>query len=111
MAVDSYARMLASRKGGGSGTDGKDGATFTPSVSSEGIISWTNNQGLDNPEPQNIRGPQGLQGPQGEQGPKGATGPAGYTPVKGVDYFTEADKQELVNEVLAAIPSAEGVRY
>ena len=46
------------------------------------------------------QGPQGIQGPQGEQGPKGDTGnigpqgPAGadgHTPVKGTDYFTEAD--------------------
>lgn len=46
------------------------------------------------------QGPQGTQGPQGEQGPKGDTGdigpqgPAGadgHTPVKGTDYFTEAD--------------------
>lgn len=111
MAVDSYARMLASRKGGGSGTDGKDGATFIPYVSADGTISWTNNQDLDNPESRNIRGPQGLQGAQGEKGAKGDTGPAGHTPVKGVDYFTEADKQELVNEVLAALPSSEEVRY
>lgn len=29
-------------------------------------------------------------------------GEDGYTPVKGTDYYTEADKQEMVNEVLAA---------
>lgn len=39
-------------------------------------------------------------GPQGEQGPEG---PAGYTPVKGTDYFTEADKTELVADVKAQI--------
>lgn len=38
-------------------------------------------------------------------------GPAGYTPVKGTDYFTDADKTELVNAVLAALPVAEGVSY
>ena len=31
----------------------------------------------------------------------GNKGSAGYTPVKGTDYFTEADKNELVNLVLA----------
>ena len=41
------------------------GFTFTPSVSSEGIISWTNNGNQPNPEPVNI---------------KGAPGPAGITP-------------------------------
>lgn len=59
-------------------------------------------------------GPQGERGPQGEKGEKGdkgATGASGYTPVKGTDYFTEEDKTELVNAVLAALPSAEGVSY
>lgn len=41
--------------------DGKfNGATFTPSVSSEGDISWTNDKGLTNPEPVNIRGVPGV---------------------------------------------------
>lgn len=44
---------------------GSRGATFTPSVSSEGIISWTNDDGLPNPEPQNIKGPQGPTGDVG----------------------------------------------
>ena len=29
----------------------------------------------------------------------GPAGPAGKTPVKGVDYFTEEEKQELTNEI------------
>lgn len=37
--------------GGGSGTPGKDGVTFTPSVSTSGVISWSNDGGRDNPEP------------------------------------------------------------
>ena len=41
----------------------------------------------------------------------GEPGAPGYTPVKGTDYFTEADKTELVNAVLAALPAAEGVGY
>ena len=36
-------------------------------------------------------GPQGPQGIQGEQGPQGPAGADGHTPVKGTDYFTEAD--------------------
>ena len=38
-------------------------------------------------------------------------GDPGTTPVKGVDYYTDADKQEMVQLVLAAIPSAEEVNY
>ena len=30
------------------------------------------------------------------------------TPIKGVDYFTEADKRELVEDVLASIPRYKG---
>lgn len=43
------------------------------------------------------------------QGAKGDQGPAGYTPIKGTDYFTETDKKELVNSVLAAMPEAEDI--
>ena len=62
-------------------------------------------------------GPQGPAGPKGEKGDtgaRGATGPAGadgHTPIKGTDYFTAADKEELVNAVLSALPAAEGVSY
>ena len=56
-------------------------------------------------------GPQGIQGIQGPKGDTGADGAPGHTPVKGVDYFTEADKQELVTAVIAALPSTEEVSY
>ena len=42
--------------------NGTNGVTFTPNVSSEGIISWTNNAGLPNPESRDIRGPRGEPG-------------------------------------------------
>ena len=45
---------------------------------------------------------------QGEPGDPGDPGEPGKTPVKGEDYFTEADKEEMVAAVLAALPSAEG---
>lgn len=45
------------------------------------------------------------------KGIKGDTGANGKTPVKGTDYFTEADKQELVNAVIAALPNGNGVAY
>lgn len=37
-----------------------DGATFTPSVATNGDISWTNNKGLANPATVNIMGPGGV---------------------------------------------------
>lgn len=89
----------------GTGTSGQNGYTFTPSVSAEGIISWTNDGGLVNPEPVNIKGPTGA---NGQQGPAGTNG---KTPVKGADYFTQADKEELVQAVLAALPNGDTEAY
>lgn len=37
-------------------------------------------------------------------GTPGAPGDPGYTPVKGKDYWTAADKAEMVTAVLAALP-------
>ena len=88
------------------GEKGDDGATFTPKVSTAGVISWDNDKGLTNPAVVNIRGPQGVQGLQGDtpyikngmwwigdtDTEVPATGPA---PIKGVDYYTEADKEEF----------------
>ena len=33
-----------------------------------------------------------------------SNGKDGHTPVKGQDYYTEADKKEMVNAVIAALP-------
>lgn len=38
-------------------------------------------------------------------------GADGYTPVKGKDYWTDGDKQDIISDVLASLPSAEGVSY
>jgi hypothetical protein len=53
------------KNGGEDGKDGEDGATFTPSVSSSGILSWTNNKGLTNPASVNIKGGKGDNGDEG----------------------------------------------
>lgn len=54
---------------------------------------------------------ESLHGQPGEQGPQGETGDAGYTPVKGVDYFTEDDIEDVVDRVLAQIPTAEETTF
>lgn len=151
---------------------GEDGATFYPSVSENGILSWTNDKSLENPDSVSVVGPKGdkgdtgatgatgtsvtvksvsestadggsnvvtfsdgktvtikngskgstgdkgdkgdtgatgIQGPKGETGATGATGATGpkgadgKTPVKGTDYFTAADKAEMVEEVKASM--------
>lgn len=66
------------------GENGKNGVTFTPSVNESGDLSWTNDGGLANPAAVNIHGRDGEDG---------------YTPVKGTDYYTEEEKEELVEEI------------
>jgi hypothetical protein len=61
----------------GGGGAGEPGTTFTPSVSEAGVISWTNDGGLENPTPVNIKGPQGEPGEKGEPGVQGPQGEPG----------------------------------
>lgn len=71
------------------GVGGRDGVTFTPSVSEDGNLSWTNDGGLANPQTVNLKGPKGDTGPAGADG---------KTPVKGTDYFTPTDVNEIAAE-------------
>lgn len=59
---------------------------WKPSVSSAGVISWTNSTSEAVPTSVNIKGPKGdtgAQGPQGATGAKGATGAQGPTGPQG----------------------------
>lgn len=73
------------RRPGGSAAGG---IYYIPSVSPEGVLSWRNNMGAPNPSPVNLMGPAGADG---------------YTPVRGTDYWTEADKAEIHSYVDEAI--------
>lgn len=53
----------------------------------------------------------GLKGDKGADGADGKDGTNGKTPVKGVDYWIAADKQEIVNDTLAALPKWTGGSY
>lgn len=68
----------------------------------QGIQGPQGDPGAQGPAgPTGAKGEQGLQGIQGEigpQGPVGPEGPAGYTPIKGIDYFTQSDKAELLGD-------------
>jgi hypothetical protein len=102
------------------GGNGEDGATFIPSVSPDGLISWTNDKELPNPDPVNIKGAKGDKGDKGDDGKDGDDGYTpvkgvdyfdgkdGKTPIKGTDYFTEADKAEMVDSVISALPIYNG---
>lgn len=61
--------------------------------------------------PQGPAGAPGKDGAQGEKGDKGDTGTPGKAPVRGTDYWTAADKQEIVNDVLAELPDGTEVSY
>lgn len=50
-------------------------------------------------------------GATGATGPQGETGADGKTPVRGTDYWTATDKQEIVNSVIAALPDGTEVSY
>lgn len=65
-------------------------------------------------------GRNGTDGKDGKDGTDGYTpikgkdyfdGKDGYTPVKGVDYYTDEEKSEMVQAVIAALPTAEGGAY
>ena len=52
-----------------------------------------------------------FRGDKGDPGEKGEPGAPGKTPVRGTDYWTEADKQEIVSSVIAALPDGTEVAY
>lgn len=56
---------------------------FIPSVSSSGVLSWTNKAGLDNPASVNIKGAKGDKGDKGAQGIQGAKGEQGLQGIAG----------------------------
>ncbi len=81
------------------GNDGAKGVTFIPAVENDGKLSWSNDGGLDNPSPVNIKGPKGDTGDTGPRGERGETGEQGPQGEKGdtgagfavLGYFTSAD--------------------
>lgn len=76
------------------GEDGKDGK--------DGTVKF---DALTDAQKASLKGEKGDKGDKGDRGEKGAAGatgaqgPAGYTPIKGVDYWTNADKLQIINEV------------
>lgn len=89
---------------GANGTNGADGQNgITPTIGNNG--NWYLGT-TDTGKPS--RGEQGIQGVPGQNGAPGADG---HTPVKGTDYWTAADKQGIVNDVLDALPTWTGGSY
>lgn len=92
--------------GGGSGNDG-----FSPTVS----ISKTD--GGHKVTITDVNGTQemdvldGKDGADGTNGTNGADGKDGYTPIKGTDYYTEADKEEMIQEIFSRVVNGNEVAY
>lgn len=92
---------------GATGAPGKDGAAGKPGAAgADGVTPHIGDNGnwylgeTDTGKPS-----------RGATGAKGDTGTPGKTPVRGTDYWTAADKQEIVNSVIAALPDGTEVSY
>lgn len=75
---------------GATGAPGKDGVSATHSWSGT-TLTITSASGTSSAD---------LKGDKGETG---ATGPAGYTPQREIDYWTPADQESIVQQVIAAL--------
>lgn len=73
------------------------GETYKINAEGEWILDSSISGGEGGVGPQ---GPAGEKGEKGDQGIPGEKGEAGYSPVKGVDYWTDADKAEVVEDLL-----------
>ena len=70
------------------GAKGESGATFTPSVSSAGVLSWTNDKGLTNPSSVNIKGDKGESGKGFEVVTTSGSGSAYVAAVSNIESLT-----------------------
>lgn len=106
-AIEAVEVTLPRGEKGEDGAPGKDGAQGPKGEKGDkGDPGTTGEQG-----PAGEQGPKGEKGDTGDTGPQGPAGPAGAdgkTPQKGVDYYTEQDKQEMVQAVIAALPVYNG---
>ena len=104
---------------GATGAPGKDGADGKPGAAgADGITPHIGDNGnwyigsTDTGKPsRGVAGAKGSDGANGKDGAQGEKGADGKTPVRGTDYWTVADKQEIVNDVLAALPDGTEVSY
>lgn len=77
---------------GAPGRNGRDGKDGTPG-----------RDGVD--------GRDGTNGAPGKDGIDGIDGVDGYTPVRDVDYWTESDREKIVNDVLVSLMSMSYAKY
>lgn len=101
---------------GSDGARGADGVSVTHRWNGT-VLEVTSASGTTSADLKGAKGDTGATGAAGKDGANGKDGAAGAagkdgadgkTPVKGTDYWTAADKAEIVNETIAALP-AKGV--
>ena len=97
------------------GIDGKDGYTPQKGVDYfDGKDGYTPQKGVDyfdgkdgqpfryedftKEQLASLKGDKGDKGDQGERGTDGKTGADGYTPIRGIDYWSEEDKEEILKD-------------
>lgn len=80
-----------------SGSGGEGGVVFVPSVSEDGVLSWTNNGGLPNPPPVSVKGKDGEPGKDGVDGLPGES--AYESAKKGGFAGTEAEFYEQLSSI------------
>lgn len=73
------------------------------------VLTVTSTSGTSSADLKGDPGKDGIDGKDGRDGTDGKDGNDGYTPVVGTDYFTEAEKNAFVNEVLNSLQMAEEV--
>lgn len=90
IAISIVSVSESTQDGGNNTVTFSDGTTLTVKNGSKG------SQGI-----QGAKGEKGDKGDKGETGAAGTAGIDGKTPIRGTDYWTEADKQEIVTETTA----------
>ena len=92
----------ASGEDGSDGVDGKDG--ISPTVKVEEIAGGYNITITD------VNGDNSFTLMNGVDGQDGRDGRDGYTPVKGVDYYTETEKEELIQTIISRLLASDDLK-
>lgn len=105
--VGTEEQWLESLKGqdGAPGADGQNGEDGADGANGKSAYEIAVEHGFIGGEQ------QWLASLHGADGADGADGQDGYTPVRGTDYWTAADQQSIVDDVLEALPTWNGGDY
>lgn len=94
------------------GKDGTDGSNGKDGVGVKSVVQTTSTSADGGANVMTVTLSDGTKSTftiyNGGKGSAGKDGNDGKTPVKGTDYFTAADKAEMVSSVIAALPVYDG---